>query len=428
MTDFRDLLNRAAEPEGEWAVDRQALVAAGHRRVARRRAAAITCAVVIVAAASVVGLTTLLGRDDPRSLVTDDRQEAGSYSEVRVPVAEVERRCSLVLNSQRGSDDEGVRWVAGRDSEGRGVSATLTSQVVENREGHTVPVVPEGERWPADGGSNPGAEPGGTGGIGERADRSADCLIPEESMLDQLDTSHREVPDTDDHAAVLADCSTRTGYDVRSWTVLAAVAAFGTLDAVAMSDNGYVVFCSIDQSGVHLTLDDRRYLDDEGQVALPSDDEGPTDPDRYPAPEETWCQGTDQGAVECGLSGVLPGLPDGYRIALSLPDGAVATSTTHRGAFAMAFETTELTDGYPVVVSTADGDSCGGVSGDPDQAMIDSAPGRISTTAGASLEPGSTPRGSPSPPTGTGTRAVARTSTRRPCSTVTSGRSTCLPS
>ena len=39
--------------------------------------------------------------------------------------------------------------------------------------------------------------------------------------------------------------------------------------------------------------------------------------------------------------------------------------------------------------------------------MTDSAPGSTSTTAGSAARPGSTPSGSPSPPTGTGVRASA---------------------
>lgn len=358
MTEIRDLLHRAAEPEHEWAVDRQALLAAGHRRVARRRLAAVTCSVAVAAAATVVGLATLVGTDDPESLVTDHRQGAGSYSEVRVPIAEVERRCSIVLNRQRGWDDQDVRWVAGSDSAGRGVSAAETSQDVENREGRTVPVVPEGEQWPAnDSGFAPGAGPGGTGGTGAAVDPSAECHIPQEAMLDRVDTSgDRDLPGADDHGAILADCSTRTGYDITAWTVLVAQSGFGSVEAVTMSDNGYAVTCAIDRGGAELTFDDRRYLDDLGRPVLPTDDEGPTDPDRYPAPVSTACQGLDQGPVECTTSGVLPGLPDGYQIALTQPDGSVATAITHTGAFAMSFTMPELADRFPVVVSSAEGE------------------------------------------------------------------------
>jgi hypothetical protein len=339
MNDLNKLLEQASAPEDVWALDRQALVAEGHKRVARRRwvnAIAGAAAVAVIATLAAAFLPP--GRQEGREIA--DHPSAGDYVQVRIPVSEVERRCTIAMNMLLGSD---ATWVAGtRDR--RAVSATETGEAIETREGFQIGVRPEGSR------------------ARSMVDPEM-CAIPQEAMLGEIAfPSKAEMPQPEDHEGVAQWCSRSNGYDLRGWSILAAVQdSDGWLDAVAISDNGYVASCEIVDGGpASLDIESKRFRDEGGKPIVPDDDTGPADPDRYQVLYPTSAGRGQDGRVEVGAIDVIRGLPDEYRITVSLPDGTpLATVTTNSGGFAYSFVVDDLpgnelvfevvdTDGEPV--------------------------------------------------------------------------------
>lgn len=322
MNDLNKLLEQASEPEGLWALDRQALVAEGHKRVARRRwFVVVACAAAMAAITFLAATVPPAGQQNSREIA--DRPRSGDYAEVRIPAAEVERRCTISMNRLLGGD---ATWVAGAQ-DGHAVSAIGTGEAIETREGFQVVVRPEGTRTRL------------------TADSEV-CTIPQEPMLDELALpGGAEIPQPEDLEAIGEWCSRSTGYDLRDWSILAAVRASDDwLDAVAISDNGYVARCMFEPGSPGLLeIESSRYRDDEGMPTVPDGDTGPSDLDRYRVLYPMLVGDSQDGRVEVGGIGVIRGLPDGYRIAVSLPDGTpLATATTHGGGFAYSFEVDEL--------------------------------------------------------------------------------------
>jgi hypothetical protein len=322
MNDLNKLLQQASEPEDAWALDRQALVAEGHKRVARRRwVVVIACAASVAVIATTAATLAVTGRQDTREAA--EQPSTGDYVEVGIPVSEVERRCTIAMNSLLGKD---AAWVAGERG-GRAVSAVETGEAIETREGFQVGVRPEGSS------------------ARSMVDPEM-CTIPQRAMLEELAVpSDAEMPQPTDPEAVAEWCSRSSGYDLRGWSILDSVQdTSGWLYAVALSDNGHVASCElVDGDPALLGFEPSRYLDDDGNPILPDDDTGPADPDRYDVLYPTRAGDTQDGRVEISAFGVIRGLPDGYRVAVSLADGTpLATATTHRGGFAYSFVVDDL--------------------------------------------------------------------------------------
>lgn len=188
MNDLDRLLHDAAShPEGGRLRPAE-LLTAGRRKVRKRRFTAIAAATAAVAV--VVGVTatmSTIGRDP--DVVDRPLGPTEGYREVRITPAEVEVRCSAVLNMVHGTE---ATWVASRAPSGGPASAADTGQVIENREGFAVRLRPLDPR--------PGAE------------RAATCHIPQADLIAGVDEAIAEpVPPADDRARVADLCSRRIG-------------------------------------------------------------------------------------------------------------------------------------------------------------------------------------------------------------------------
>lgn len=362
MDELRRAMLDAGAPRDEWQAELPFLIEAGQKRVRRRRMIATGVAAAVVTA---IGTTAALAgvpglnKSDPDPV--KDRH-SGVYVEERLPLAEVERRCNIMLDRRLGTAKREA-WVAGVDANGRGVSAGVSSEPVENRVGRVVTLALAGE--PVTGQFEPGGGPGGSGPT------QAVCIIPQDEMMDVAgEPVDGAVPDPADAEAVAERCSHKAAYDLRGWKMLAATRMSGWLEAVFLSSNGYAVVCSMSEGRLRFYED--RLLDSDGEPIVPTDDSGPRDRDRYAgltpvcahasrqatnAPNQT-NQAGSRPVVDCGGVGVIPGLPDGYRIEFDLPTGKSHVTTTTHGGFAYTFSIPEprgLTR-FPTRVLSKDGD------------------------------------------------------------------------
>lgn len=311
MKDLREAMLDAGAPRDDWNAEIPALIAAGQKRVRRRKiiAAGATAAMVaIVGTTAVLAGIPGLNRADPDPVKPDQR---GVYVEERLAPADVERRCTFVLNApHRAAGQQGLTWVT--DSTETRVGRTIAMHSVD-----------------------PTAEAGSS-----QIQVLGHCVIPQEAMLDQATGVYpTKMPLPDDAEALTEQCSRQAGYDFTEWTVLASAArgrpGVDGVNVILMSANGYAVHCNIsppEQSTGIRFLDDR-FHDDEGEPILPSDDAGLDDPDRYRGVAPL-CY-PEQRQVRCISTGVIPGLPDGYRIEVIQPDGSVDEFSPNRGAFAI---------------------------------------------------------------------------------------------
>lgn len=322
MNDLNRLLRDAAGSDGGERLDPQDLLAAGRRKVRNRHIAAAGAAAAGVAAIiAAVAFGTAPG--DDKADVVDDLNR-GTYEEVRITPAEVERRCSVVLNARYGTD---VSWVAGTVN-GIATSVTTTRQEIETREGHLVWLTPEGdEAVNAPQGEGPTTWTG-------RLDPSSDalygeCLIPQTVYLDDVGAPQTTPVSADDADAVADACSRRNGFDVSEWSVVASADESGDVFAILMSTNGYFSACELSVGGGSI-------LDIEGRPHR-SDGESPGRNGYYP---EGSCGSVGDAAVRCVVYGVVPGLPDAYRAELVRGQDVVASTITSEGAFLLVHRPT----------------------------------------------------------------------------------------
>lgn len=329
MNDLNQLLHDAADSGGGHRLDPQDLLSSGRRKVRNRRLAlaggAVTAAVA--AAALVAGLQA---DDDRPDVVDDPDRRSATYEEVRVPVEEVERRCSVVLNAVNRTDD--LEYVAGRSASGRGVSGTEVDHFIETREGWVAYLVPAGERWNFGEPAYPDPETGVIGPSASDGGSQLDnaCVIPQPGLIDSIDEGlEAPVPPMTDPAAVADLCSARSGYDVGTWDPLVAGVLDGDTVAILMSSNGFVAHCALGSDGfTTFEIEADPYLDDDG-VPIPP---GPRDLRLDPSFMERY-----RGTATYGAARVLPGLPDGYTVNFSANGDVLAETTTHRGAYLVEF-------------------------------------------------------------------------------------------
>lgn len=335
MDELRRAMLDAGAPPDEWQAELPFLIEAGQKRVRRRRMIATGVAAALITA---VGTTAVLAgvpglnKSDPDPV---KELPSGLYVEERISPAEVDRRCTIAVNNVKGTDKA---WVAGVNEGERAVPAAESVRPVENRVGHVVEVATPGLTF------RPGEAVGEqTPAEGEGADGSVTyCTIPQSQVLTTTGRpSEGALPSSADVREIADRCWRYGGYDVRGWDLLVA-ADFDVVEAIFLSKNGYLLTCTIGRQGVEIELDGERLADDDGRPILPRDDRGRRDPDRYSQLAVSCSEGRP---AECSASGVLPGLPDGYQIELTGPDGSRQTTETSRGAYAIRIEVPNGLDG-----------------------------------------------------------------------------------
>lgn len=355
MSRMADLVHELPDPQDHWSLDPMALVAAGEQRVAERRRRIRVVGATAVAAFAVVALVVpqLLGGGDEPAVV-DPAPPPGDYHDVWLERGEMERVCSAVLNARDGTD---LDYVAGRAADGTAVPSDDVSHYVETREGWTMRLVPEGERWPT---RRPlGTEPP-TGVHMTRAaeqlrlgNQAGVCTIPQRGQFPRQ-APLATLPDPADELAIIDACSATTGYDLTGWTVVAAVPRAAAslpnppaaVDAMLLSANGRAAHCWLDQAGVSgIGMIPRHYRTQDGEPLLLPQDKDPSVRFAVVAP-----------TVDPALGiGIVPGLPDNWQIQVLADDRAVATVTTYRGGFAYVLDGVVGARGWSAEVRDADG-------------------------------------------------------------------------
>ncbi|KAA1428873.1 hypothetical protein [Nocardioides antri] len=344
MNDLDQLLRDAADSGDGDRLDPRELLSSGRRRVRNRRAAVAggVAAAVVAAAAVVTWLPTGDDRPDPSDVVDGPGDHSSTYEEVRIPVEEVERRCSIVLNGINGTGD--LSYVTGRAPDGTAVSGTEADHFVETREGWTAYLRPVGERWPAgepryrsDAGgprqsvaSGSAGGDGGGDGDGEMLVGEMACVIPQADLVAAIPGAlYTPLPEDAGADQVVELCSAQTGYDLRGWEVLLVRSFEFETVALTMSENGYVATCTVWDEGwlSDLRIDPEPYLDEDG--------------DPLPADPDDLAVATSFGSGTFTEARVLPGLPDGYVVSFSAGGEVIAETTTHRGAYAIEFPVPE---------------------------------------------------------------------------------------
>lgn len=338
MNDLNQLLDDAAGAGGGPRLDPRDLLASGRRRVRNRRLAVAggVTAVVVLAAA----LTAWLPSDDEPDVVDRPDSHGSTYEDVPLPLEEVERRCSVVLNAVNPGDD--VDYVAGRADDGTAVSATEAEHFVETREGWTAYLMPVGERWPRgephyERATEPQPPLQGTGGSGDPAGGDAAlvgetaCVIPQEDLLAGIPDS-LDAPRPRDDAGIIETCAAQTGYDLRGWEPLAVESLEQVDIALLMSDNGYVARCDVYDDGWLSTLEisPESYLDADGDPQ----------PSHVDTRRRLWAVPTS-GSGHNEIAHVIPGLPNGYTVVVEVDGRELARTTTHRGAYILEFDMPE---------------------------------------------------------------------------------------
>jgi len=331
MNDLNQLLRDAADSDSSPRLNPLDLLSSGRRRVRNRRIAVAGGAVAAVVGAAVL-ITWLPSVDSRPDVVDEPRQHSSTYEEVRVPVEEVERRCSVVLNAVNHT--EGLRYVAGRADDRTAISAAEGDRLVETREGWTVDLLPVGEKWPADeprSVSDSAPMPAGHGpGAGSALVGATACVIPQADQVDAIPAAlDTPVPNAANAGAVVDLCAAQTGYDLRGWEPL----AVGSFDldtaAILLSDNGYVGICTLYDDGwsADLEIEAEPYLDSEGNP--------------IPAGPGELTLDTGFGSGTYSVARVLPGLPDNYAVSFSAEGKVIAETTTHQGAYLIGFDAPE---------------------------------------------------------------------------------------
>ncbi|RHW26874.1 hypothetical protein D0Z08_11810 [Nocardioides immobilis] len=339
MNDLNQLLHDAAGSGDDHRLDPRDLLTAGKRKVRNRRLALAGGAVAAVVAAAAL-VTGLPSDDDRQDVVDDPDQRSSSYEEVRIPVDEVERRCSVVLNGE----GESTRWVGGVDEDGTAVSAATTGQRIENREGHIAELLPAGTKgvsyFPP-----PRRREGWSGSALPDADEIGGlCLIPQADLLDGVENAQAApLPPADDHAAVADLCAHRAAYDVGGWQVVATAETTDYLFAMLRSDNGYYAACMLEADGGAL-------LDLEG---LRHPAEPRTAPDRRYPPYVGECADQANGDGVCVVYGA--DLADGFRVDLVGGERVLATSIPTNGAYLVAAEISNSAE-VAIRITSPDGD------------------------------------------------------------------------
>lgn len=302
MNDLDQLLRDAADTDGWGRLDPREVLVAGKRRVRRRRLTAAGTAAAAVAVVAVVVAAVSAPGDRRADVVDRPERGSGTYTEVRISEAEVEARCTTVLN-QRLAVDEG--WMVDPDPR--------APRTVETREGFPVQL-------------------SSTSRAGTAAPQT--CVIPQAALLDGIGVARDEpVPAPDDATAIADLCSRRVGYDLTGWEVVTRVGYDGGVAAMLVSDNGYFAACSLTRDGGG-TID----IDPTGWRDASGDPVG-TDADiTLPRVSDAVVKGGD-GELSSLTYGVLAGLPDDYRVlALGRQGRVLASTTTTRGAYVLVVE------------------------------------------------------------------------------------------
>ncbi|GAA3819610.1 hypothetical protein [Nocardioides panacisoli] len=354
MSRLEELLRDASEPDDLWSLDPSAIAHEGRRRVVRKRWTRVgaVAAAVVVTAGVAVGVPLLQGARNDR---VTDAPARGEYRDVVLSRAEMERRCTDELNERNGTD---VPYVAGRAPDGTAVPSTGRPGYVETREGWAVQLIPEGDTWPK---GMPLGTKAPTGALITEVARRARlgavsnvCLIPQSGMTPGVDL-RAGVPRPSDHAAIIADCSRAAGYDFDGWRVEAAInnTPFTSpptpqwLDAVLLSSDGHEAQCWLRPdrtSGMGMVP--RPYLTLDGQPLLEASDTDPSKRYAVVAPVVDPAMGI----------GIVPGLPDGWRIDVLADGMRIATVTTDGGGFAYSLEATIVARRWRARVFDASGE------------------------------------------------------------------------
>lgn len=328
MTKLTELLIDAAGDREPSSLDPYALAGeARRRRAVHRRRLLIAAAAAAVAAAMVA--VPLFGGEQRR---TEPAQEPGQYHDVVLSRAEMERRCTEVLNERNGTS---VEYVAGRKSNGRAIPAERTGGYVETREGWAVELAPVGARWATvpRGQGIPSGDHITDAAAKLRLDPGANvCVIPQAGQ-GSVDDPQTSTIANDPHAIAEA-CSAAAGYDLTGWQVKALTTSppggsepidAPSLDALLMSSNGRAAHCWLQSGGSSgIGMIPQLYLDSSGQPVTP---EGESDPSqRFSIVSPT---------VDSTMAiGVIPGLPDRWSIELAVGGSVDTLATTSDGAFA----------------------------------------------------------------------------------------------
>jgi hypothetical protein len=341
MNDLNQLLHDAAGSGDGPRLDPRDLLSSGRRKVRNRRIAVAGGVTAVVVAAAAL-LAWLPSGDDRPDVVDDPHGRSSSYQEVKLPVEEVERRCSVVLNDRYGTT--GVDYVTGSAPDGTAVAGTEVDHFIETREGATALLLPFGERWP-NGEPHYGLRLRGAPlrpGDGGRARPSVSlCVVPQTDLMDGI--AKAEGKGTPHSPAKLLDtCSLRTGFDIRGWQVLTArydAVADGLL--LAGSTNGYVAICQVSGAAAGARGEDGNLhaaVGPEGSTwfaVVPAPDFG--DPSSVPDALDDYlfyhyCSDPFLGAgLTC--SGRLPDPVDDHRVEVVVDGDVLAETTTRAGTF-----------------------------------------------------------------------------------------------
>lgn len=320
MDDLRKMMLDAGAPPDDWRADVPGLIEAGTTRVRRRRiiaAGVVAAAAVVVTTVALAGLPAL-NRSGPDPVDDKHERRVGDYFEEHLSPVEVERRCRQALDKQGTLLTPTSRLVVGVDENGLAVPATKSAESIETRVGMTVPMY--------------------TSGVQAAGARPIECVIPQVDMLASPlpDVFDRESVPTASTKQVLEWCSARMSYDLADWSVLASVQTPTRLLAVVMSRNGYAVDCLLPSREV--ALNPLRFFDDDGEPVLEPEDAGASDPARYQVLRPTCDRAWMAKQRACAAAGVIRGLPDQYRVEITLDGSRVASLLTNQGAFAYSFE------------------------------------------------------------------------------------------
>ena len=136
MNDLNQLLRDASTSDDDSRLSSQDLLASGRRKVRKAGSPSPAARQPPYSPRAVTGW--LRSGDDQADVVDPDGRSA-IYEEVRVPIDEVERRCSAVINAPRQTD---IEYVTGVSDNRVAVPGAETDQPIDAAEGDIVLMFP----------------------------------------------------------------------------------------------------------------------------------------------------------------------------------------------------------------------------------------------------------------------------------------------